>query len=63
MEMGGSPRGPGHTRKLKKIGTSSQNSPIRVLIFWGSTPYIYVFCLYIFVIKCVSHYDLNVLSM
>ena len=41
------------------VGKSSQNSSKPVLIFWSSIPY--VFCLYL--IKVVSCYDLNVLSM
>ena len=46
----------------KRIGKSSQNSPIIVLIFVGSMPC--VFCLYVFVLlKVVSHDDLSVLSV
>ena len=42
LEVGGWV-GPGLTRKKKRIGQSFQNSPIPVLILWGSAPCI--FCL------------------
>ena len=40
---------------------SSQNSPKPVLIFWSSIPCI--FCLYIYIVKSFSYYDLSALSM
>ena len=51
--------GPGVNRKKKvKIGKSSKNKHILVLIFWSTTK-----CLVYSLIKCVSHYDFSVLSM
>ena len=47
---------PGLARK--KIGKSSQNSSILILIFCGSIP-----CVFCMLLKVVSHYDLIVLSM
>ena len=51
MEMGGPVQ-----ISWKKIGKSSQSSPILVLIFWGSITCVYTLSNY-------SHYDLRVLSM
>ncbi len=42
-------------------GKSSQNSPTLILIFCGSIPC--VFCVYVYVIKGCSHYDLRVQSL
>ena len=50
-----------HVALGKKIGKSSQNSTILVLIFWGRIQC--VFCLYNYMLLKVVHYDLSVLSM
>ena len=44
-----------------KIRKSSQNSPILVLIFWGSIPC--VFCVYNTLLKVVNDYDLSAPSV
>ena len=43
----------------KKIGKSSKNSPILVLIFWGSIPCVWT----LLKVVNVSLYDFSVLSM
>ena len=49
----------------KSIGKSSQNSPIRVLIFWSSIPCRpYLYNLFVYqLMEVVSYYELSVLPM
>ena len=46
----------------EKNGKLSQNSPILVVIFWGSILCVFCVCVYA-LLNVVSHYSLRVLSM